>query len=470
MTEAAADAPSGDFPGAPTPSWRRAGAFVFLGTHTPHRPEDGALVRTESDLPSREAGIARGLKRGNLYVDVLRGPIVAQTAMTIANLAGSLAAAGSGLDRVIHLRLFIHDRVDELFVLQTVLALFDGKPPSGEIVVARNAGSDPAIGVHADALAFATDSPDQIERVVVPGREALTWPFPTFTRAGPYIFTSCFGGRTLDGARAVADAGELDAPERALIASFGALPNSQRPFILQQAAMWGHARRLFAELGADLEHVFYHLAWLRISMRQLGNGSVTRLVSPLVREYCLTCFPVAGLRDPAGLIEGRYVALAPGAGLAKSVKVPIHGISNSYFGAIQAGDLLVAAGEVPIDTRRQVIVARAAENPARRGAEFGLVHRDRRMSVEADYVYGLIGDTLKAYGLGYGDLQHQSLYLCDAAEHPAALAALALRSPARDWPATSAVPIEGASPFADTRLEVEFMASAARPRAAGYGA
>jgi enamine deaminase RidA (YjgF/YER057c/UK114 family) len=470
---------SNAFPGALTPPATRAGPFVFAGTHTPHSPDSGALVTGQSGLGGEPARRFASLKRNNLYVDILREGIVAQTLQVISNLERSLLAAGSQLARLVHLRIFVHDLVDELFVMQTLRAILGDALPSGGLVAARNAGSDPAIRVHVDAIALADDAPWSIEHVRLADDAALTAPFPTATRAGPYIVTSNLPGTTRDG-RVVAAASDLAREERDLVASLGDLPLSQRAFILQQAAMWGHARRVLAELGSALDQVVHHLAWLGVSMQALGNGSVTRLVSPpgrpkgeqdpervsakgmsmspLVDAYCLTAFPVAGMRVPGSLVEGRYIALDPSQGIAKTVRMPRNALSHSYFSAIQAGPLVFAAGEVPIDLARGRLVAEGSSFEGRSGIEFGLVHADRRALVEAAYVYQCIGESLAAYGLAYEDMTQQLLYLCDARDYGTMLAVHAAVSGRARMPTTSTVPIVGASPYLDNRLEIEFFA------------
>lgn len=444
----------GHFPGATTPPWRRGGSFVFLGTHTPHRQDTGLLVTRTQDLPGElDKKIVR---RGNLYVDVLRDSIVAQTTQMIANISASLEAGGSGLDRIVHLRVFVRDMIDELFVVQTLQSAFGGVLPSAEIVQASGANVAAEIMVHADAVAITNDAAYRIEHRIVDELGALTHPFPTATQAGPYIFTSSFPGTTQGGA-IPASLDDLGEPERAIVRELGWLPASHRSFVLQQAAMWGHARLALDSFKAPLDSVFHHLAWLRIDMRRLGNGSITRLVAPLVKQYCLTCFPIAGLRRPDALIEGRFTALDPRFGIAKTVSVPIHGISNSYYGAMRAGELFVAAGEVPIDTARQKIIMRASDYPGRAGLEFGMIHRDRRIDVEAAYVFELHAETLKAYAIDLAHVAHQTFYLCNVADRAAVLAAEMRHLGGAAPPATAVVPIEGASPFQDTRLEVELM-------------
>lgn len=445
------------WPGAVTPPVARAGPFVFAGTHTPVDRDAGVLVTSSEHLHGVLASRFRELKRGNLYVDLLRDAIVAQTLVALDNLEASLEAAGSGLGRLVWLRVFVADAVDELFVLQTLGAVLGARLPAGSLVVARNDGSDPAVRVHVDALALTRASSWSIEHVVLPDVAQLTAPFPTATRAGPYVVTSDLPGAAADGspARTVQD---LAREERALVESLGWTPSSQRAFIVQQAAMWGHARRALDALGSGLEHVVHHLAWLRIGMRALGNGSVTRLVSPLVDAYCLTCFPVAGLRDAGSLVEGRYIALDPSQGVSKDVLMPRNGLSNSYYTAIAAGPLVLAAGEVPIDLDDGTLVRTGAALAGRHAIETGLVQRDRHALVEAAYVYRCIGESLAAYGLGYEDIAQQLVYPTDARDWGTILAAHASVTGGAPLPVTSVVPIIGASPFADNRLEIEFFA------------
>lgn len=82
--------------------------------------------------------------------------------------------------------------------------------------------------------------------------------------------------------------------------------------------------------------------------------------------------------------------------------------------------------------------------------------------VQAAYVYGLIGETLRAHGLTPADVAQQTLCLCDMADQSAVEAAAMRFFGAAGMPATAVVPITGASPFTETLLEIEFIAG---PRA-----
>lgn len=447
------------FEGSLTPRGIRRGSFVTTGTHTPHR-DDGVLVRGATDLDGTLAASFRDLRKGNLYVDILRDAVVSQTLQAAWNLRATLEEFGSGLGQVVHLRVFVADMVDEAFVLQTLQGVF-GRLPSGQIVRAVGANCDTAIRVYLDALAVPFGSGLTPLHVDVAPVAALVEPFASVTQVGPYLFTSCFPGFVQPGEPARYDA--LDEPARRLLADLPWCSASQRPFLAQQAAMWSHARRVLQAWDAPLESVVHHFAWLGVDMRQLGNGSVTRMVSPLVKEYCLTCFPVAGMRQPGCLIDGKYIALDPASRVTKDVRLPRSILSNSYFNAIGAGELVFTAGEVPIDLQRGALVTQGADHPRRPGLDFGLLQANRDIVAQAAWVYDQLTESLGVYGLAWADVVHQTMYLCDAADHPALLNALQASAGSRLVPPTSIAPITGASPFPRNRLEVEVIASRAEP-------
>jgi enamine deaminase RidA (YjgF/YER057c/UK114 family) len=95
--------------------------------------------------------------------------------------------------------------------------------------------------------------------------------------------------------------------------------------------------------------------------------------------------------------------------------------------------------------------------------EFGLVHSQRDIVAQSAYVYDQLTESLKAYGLDWRHVMHQTMYLCDAAEHASALNAYCAAAKTHLPPPTSIAPIVGASPFARNRLEVEVIASRVEP-------
>lgn len=446
-------------PGGRAPLARAGGPLVAIGTQTPHRPDSGLLVARRCDLQPMEAALASELGGRTLYTSASTERILAQTLQCLANLSAALETVGTDRSRVVLLRVFLREAHDRPVVARAIRAWFGEALPAGEIVIARNAGSSPSLLVHLDALAAPAGAAWPLRRGTVAGLVALSEPFPSYLAFGPYVFTSALPGAMDGTGRLPGAAADLAAPERAVLAELGDIPAGVLPFVLQQAAMWALGRQVLAEAGTMLDRVFHHLAWLGVSMRELANGSITRLVSPLVRGYGLTCFPVFGFHRPGSLIEGRFAALLSGQGLEKVERVPLHGISQSYVGAIEVGGLVFGAGEVPIDTAARRLVTRPGDDPIRPGAAFGLLAAQAEAAVQAAYVYGLIGETLAAHSLGPADVLQQTLYLADVADQCVVEGAAQAFFGAKGLPPTAVAPILGASPFPETRLEIEFIAA-----------
>jgi enamine deaminase RidA (YjgF/YER057c/UK114 family) len=197
---------------------------------------------------------------------------------------------------------------------------------------------------------------------------------------------------------------------------------------------------------------------MRRPMSVFADGSVTRSIMEHTGDYLLTCFPTSGVRTVGAELEGRIVAILPESGLRKEVRLPLHGISNSYFGAIAVGPYLFAAGEVPVDTDKATLVDRATLlEPPRNRANFGKPYEEPSAQPQTHYIYSLYEKTLAIYGADLSRAVHQTLYLSDVADGPALEGVIAERFPG-GAPATTIVPILGASPFAAARLELELTA------------
>ena len=445
--------------GARAPLWRAGGPIVATGALTPHRLETGRLVAISSDLAPNQAAIAAEGAGHTLYNAVATDRVVAQALQCLANLDTVLRAAGSNTSRVVLLRIFLRHAHDRPAVARTIRAWFGDSIPAGEIVITGNQGCDPAQLLHLDALAAPISSPWTPRPGVAMELRAITDPFPTQITYGPYVFTSGMPGVLDATGRLPTTQTDLPAPERALLREIGDIPAGILPFLLQQAALWALGRQVLAAAGTTAERIFHHLAWLGVNMRELANGSITRRVTPLVGDYALTCFPVFGFHRPGSLIEGRFAALLPDLGVDKTARVPLHGISNSYVGAIEVGSLVFGAGEVPVDTAARRVVTQPGDDASHAHAAFGLVAPQAATVVQAAYIYDLIGKTLAAHGLSPADVLQQTLYLADVADQ--AVVELMAHSffGAAGPPPTAIAPILGASPFPQTRLEIEFVAA-----------
>jgi enamine deaminase RidA (YjgF/YER057c/UK114 family) len=439
------------------PRASRAGEFVFTGAITPHRPATGLLASSFAELPDEAAGLRPTL----LYTRILTERVIVQCWQVIENLRDALSNAGSGLDRLVHLRVFLRRVSDGPTVVGVLGALLGSPAASGEMVEASGPGLDPDLDIWMDAVALTTDSSLALSVVGGTGLEPLCRPFAPATRAGPLVFTSTMAPVDLRSNRIVSHRRELEAEDQAFLAPLGELCDLSERYVAQQALVWRHLRGALAAAGATLTDVVHHMAWLRLSMRDLGNGTITRMLDPAMRDYCLTCFPVSGLRREGSLFEGRFVAVIGSgeAGDQKEVRGELNGLSRSYRGVVAAGPLLFSAGEVPIDLERGLLVDQADRLPeGRRLLQSGRIDGPGRMLAKATDIYGRLAAGLAEFGGGLHGVVHQSIYLNDLGLLPSVERAALEAFDTRGMPPTTVVPILEASPFQSAGLEIEVTA------------
>ncbi|MDP1603743.1 MAG: hypothetical protein Q8M03_10815, partial [Legionella sp.] len=274
-----------------------------------------------------------------------------------------------------------------------------------------------------------------------------------------FLFSSQMAGANPHTGAVVEHENELTGRARQLLGPLAKRSSRQSlAFFLQQAAMWDHLLSVLDALDVDHASTLYHMNWMRRPMSVFRDGSVTRSILDRTGDYLLTCFPTSAVRTPAAELEGRIVAILPDSGFKKDVRVPIHGISNSYFGAIKAGPYLFAAGEVPIDTVKWSIVDRPEllSSPRNRMA-IGKPYEVAPIQVQSHYIYSLYKETYAAYGSDLSTALHQTIYMTDASDGPRIEPVIAEHFGERP-PATTIVPILAASPFEATRLELELTA------------
>lgn len=440
--------------GTTWPSATRAGQLIFAGSHTPHDPSSGRLVLSTGDLGADQAS----LRAAVLFTEIVSGRLRAQTWQVLQNLKATLERAGSSIEHAVHLRIFLKDIAHEGTVLDLVKKFFAASLCSAEIVEARNEGSHPSLLVHMDCIALAADA-GRPKHVWAKGFERLTDPFPTATLAAGFLFSSQMGGVNPNTGAVVEHENALTARARQLLGALGERSSRQSlAFFLQQAAMWDHLLSVLDAFGVEHKSTLYHMNWMRRPMSVFSDGSVTRGIQDRTGDYLLTCFPASAVRTPAAELEGRIVAILPDSGFKKDVRVPIHGISNSYFGAIKAGPYLFAAGEVPVDTAKWEIVDRSEQLPAPGNLmAVGKPYEVAPIQVQSHYIYELYKETYAAYGIDLSKALHQTIYLTDASDGPRIESIIARHFGDRP-PATTIVPILAASPFEATRLELELTA------------
>ncbi|BBK30412.1 enamine deaminase RidA (YjgF/YER057c/UK114 family) [Stella humosa] len=441
--------------GAPWPAAGIAGPLLYLGSHTPHRPDTGEVVASSAELP---ADAVRSVATGAAFVDIRADRFTAQAWQCLRNLEATLAAAGATLAHLALLRVVLRRVEDGPFLARVLAALLPAPLPAVDVMVCATPGSDPAIDIVLDGIAtHGGDAPP--DKVILPELAGLTQPYATLARAGGLVFTSNLPG---------IDAGTDEAPARAsaLPADLRSLVEACRPgdreierFLVQQAAMWRNLRRLLELAGIPSRDVLYHNAWLLRSMQFLAYGSVARALGRDFDGFALSCFPVTAIPGTDSLWTGRLVARDPAGAMAKRVVGEPHALSRSYHGIVQAGPIVMTAGEVPID----LTVPRLIEGPrhlsaAARGIAAGRSDRAGPAAAQAAHVYGLLAEGLGQYGTGLGQVVHQTIYLADLAD-TAAVLVVALGMFGGRLPATSILPVLGATAYDGALIEIEVTAA-----------
>ena len=443
-------------PGSLWPAAGLVGDFLFLGCHTPHRPDTGEIVDSTAALPAEAVG---RLRTGSAFVDIRSDRFAAQTWQVVQNLAATLAAGQSSLRHLALLRVVLRRAEDAPFLARILSVLIPGQLPAVDVMVCSTPGSDPDIDISLDGVATRGDA-DPPEHVVQPEMAALSAPYATLSKAGPLVFTSAIPG---------VDPATGDAPDRAreLPERFRALVDACQPadreverFLVQQAAMWRNLRRVLDQAGIAPSDVLYHNAWLLRPMQFLAYGSVARALGNDFAGFALSCFPVTALPGTPSLWSGRIVARNPAGTMEKRIAGEPHALSRSYHGIVQVGPIVMSAGEVPID----LSVPRLVERPQHlsapaRGIAAGRLDRANPVTVQASHIYALLIQGLRSYDVELRDVVHQTIYLADLADLPAVLVVASAMFDGR-LPATSIVPVLGATAYDGARIEIEVTADA----------
>ncbi len=428
---------------------------MFLGTHTPHAPLTGEVVRGTQDL---SATARERLQTGSANVDIRCDRFSAQTWQTIRNLETTLAEAQTPLDRLVLLRVVLKRREDVPTFLRIAATCLGSWLPACDIVIASDHAADPNISLWIDGIA--STSPAQPETVRVPTLESLLAPFPTAVKAGPFLFTSTLPGFDPHTRESMRTMERLDPADRALVEALRPSDSEIEQFFVDQVTMWRNLRRVLDHVGMSLADVVYHASWLTRSMQYLAFGSAPRLMTSEFREFCLTCFSTSKIAYPGTQWTGRLVACIPESAATKAVRVPLHPLSGAYHGLVQVGPIILSSGEVPIDVSRRLLIDRPSRLPEDlRALSNGQVFRTTSAPSQVSQIFRLLGDGLRRHGLDFSAVAHQTLYLTDLSDTPSVML-IAHKVYGGRVPPTSVIPVDCATAYDDARAEIEVFAIA----------
>ncbi len=187
----------------------QAGPYIFVAGHIPNDTSKpgNPVVRGYEDVP--EAG--RFLRVGRSHPDARDGLIAAQTWFTYEKIQRVLQAAGSGLDDVVNLTIFLQDMKDYPTFHRIHQRCFQSSLPALTVTEAREVGHQGTlIEIEATAMRSSEGSARRtIELAAMNARAHCA----LATVAGPLVFAS--GQVGLDGGgRAVTDMSGIPKPLR----------------------------------------------------------------------------------------------------------------------------------------------------------------------------------------------------------------------------------------------------------------
>ncbi|MFI5611864.1 RidA family protein [Amycolatopsis sp. NPDC051903] len=419
-----------------------AADLVFVGAVTPHLPS-GEIVRSFAQVEADGAAV----RRDQMLIDVPEEPAAAQAYRVFDELGEVLASYGLDLGALARLRLFVADRENIAVVKRVVAERLGAHRPALSVVLVSSKGLDDRIEVYLDAVAYT--GAGGVE--VVEGEGGST-----VVRAGDYVFVP-----STTGVEPPAAPSRLGALPDDLAALEFSTPKGAEA--LRQS--WTLFQKVDAALeaaGGGVEDVLKVNGWLPESMRYYGPVVLARQALSDHNEKRLvasTGLSIGGLPDPAARIAFEAVAYLPrSGGDAKEIRLPQADIARYYVGAVRGGGLVFTCGEVPIDGPNRRLVDRNAELTGQsRRLAFGHLEADTGIRAKAWYVYQLHTEYLEAYGLGLGDVVHQTVYLKDATER-AVVERVGTMVFGPTLPPTTFVPIVDTSPFGEASIEIEVVA------------
>ncbi len=133
-------------------AWKRMGDFVFLSGIIAVDPIAGKIVRGFDDIPS-EVHQAIG-RSGEFSVDVIQGPILAQSWTVFDKIRATMEEAGGSMSDVFKLVQYFKDLRDYPLYNQVRRQFFPTDPPVSTVVEVSGMLPTPDILVEVEATAF----------------------------------------------------------------------------------------------------------------------------------------------------------------------------------------------------------------------------------------------------------------------------------------------------------------------------
>jgi enamine deaminase RidA (YjgF/YER057c/UK114 family) len=436
----------------------RAGQFLFLGSQTPMELGTGKLIRNFKEVPE---GARRQLATGMLHTDITEERILVQAWQIYQNLKDILTEQNSSLDNVVRQRFFLQNMRDLLSLEKVILTFMPTERPATTIIEATNAGVNKEIAVQADFIALVPQEGIRRANISISDLDPLTAPYPLATKAGQFIFTSSMVGVNPETGRLVNHFEELNSEEREMLEPPYTLKGEAA--VAQHLTIFRHFRRILESQGAPLGSHIHQNGWLRIPMQEFGSTVKIRrrLFAGQENMAGCTALPVSGIRREDAAFEYEIVALIPPKGpneYRKETPMTAHPLCGFYLPAVKAGPFVFTSGEVAIETSVPCFVNKFSDlKDEGRYLPLGRVHEEKSIMPEAWFVYQKLKSYMEAHGSSMENVVHQSVFMVNPADYPA-LERIATLFYGSKLPPTSLVPIVGATPYPEAKLEIEVIA------------
>ncbi len=227
-----------------------AGPYLFVAGQIPvDTSQPGApLIRNYDDIPQE----GRFLRVGRSHEDTRNGPIAAQTWFTYDLIRKHLEWAGSSLDHVLNLVVYLQDMRDFPTFHRVHERFFRGSPPAMTVIEVGEVGHKGTL-IEIEPTAVRADSSAR-RNAFVDARGSRAAHMSAGVEAGGIAFLSGIPGVTPEGAPA-ASLRDLPAPWRR---DAGA-PRSKRPSAtaVQTMAVIAQLAQRMRMIGSDLSRVAY---------------------------------------------------------------------------------------------------------------------------------------------------------------------------------------------------------------------
>lgn len=431
--------------------WSASKHFIFVGSIAPNEPGH-AYSPKPAELDSR----GESALNGRVQFDTPESAVIGQTIAIMDRLVDVLLEAGTDIGRVLRQRILVRDRRDVPAVMRALKFFYaEGEEPALSIIcVAAAEGRDDWRVFGCDAIALSGTSNRPREFVTL--ATSTNGLHANITAGGGLVFIP-----GLDRSFIANDAFDRDiAALPDVLQDCAYATEQQREITRQMWSTYQEMGRHAARRGMSLTDIVKVNGWITFSMRDFGFVSIVReCILPAHNPSYVTStgVTISQLAAEDALLSYDAVLADRTFGVAKHVATAPSSLGQKFYvGALQIEDLVFSSGEVPIDLEARHVVDRAERLPERLREYLAAAPLGETDGFDARllYVYDLISQHLKPYGVTLKDVVHQVVYI----RPPFSLAVyerIASLAYGVTLPPTSIIPISDNTPFADCGMEIE---------------